>query len=310
MTRLLTGLAAALLSAALAASAAAQTKVGIGYTAVTDFAAAFVAREEGFFKKRGLDAELTLIAINSNIPAALMSDSIQFGGPTPSVFLQAVDGGLDLVAVSGASVSARENARGGGVVARTGVEIKTPQDFVGKKVGAPGLGAFLHVLFRQWLIEKGVDPRKVTFVEVSFPTMNDVLKGGTVDAVVTADPFMSRMVAAGTGTVAFHYMADLPDGKPQILYAATRDWAQKNAATVAAFRAAIAEGSAFVAANPDKTREHMGKYIKLPPEVLKGVLISRPDAALTADQLNWWVDVMKGQGMFKTGPDAAKLLLP
>jgi len=309
MRMVLRGVAAAALSAALAASAAAQTKIAVGYTAVTDFAAAFVAKEEGFFKKRGLDAELILIAINSNIPAALMSNSIQFGGPTPSVFLQAVDGGLDLVAVSGASVSARENARGGGVVARTGVEIKTPQDFIGKKVGAPGLGAFLHVLFRQWLIEKGVDPRKVTFVEVSFPTMNDVLKGGTVDAVVTADPFMSRMVAAGTGTVAFHYLADLPEDKPQILYASTREWAQKNAAIVTAFREAITEGSAFVAANPDKTREHMGKHIKLPPEVLKTVLISKPDASLTVDQLKWWVDVMKGQDMFKTGPDAGKLLM-
>jgi len=35
---------------------------------------------------------------------------------------------------------------------RNGITIKEPKDFVGKKVGAPGLGAFLHVLFvKCWL---------------------------------------------------------------------------------------------------------------------------------------------------------------
>ena len=56
--------------------------------------------------------------------------------------------------------------------------IKEAKDFVGKKVGAPGIGAFLQVLFRKWLIEKGVDPESVNFVEVTFPTMSDALKSG------------------------------------------------------------------------------------------------------------------------------------
>ena len=73
------------------------TKIVFGYTAVTDFASVFVAAEEGYFKKRNLDVELKFIPLNSTIPAALQSDSLQIGGPTPSVFLQAVDGGLDLV---------------------------------------------------------------------------------------------------------------------------------------------------------------------------------------------------------------------
>ena len=54
---------------------------------------------------------------------------------------------------------------------RNGLTIKEPKDFVGKKVGAPGLNAFLHVLFVKWLVEKGVDPKSVNFVEVTFPTM-------------------------------------------------------------------------------------------------------------------------------------------
>ncbi len=197
----------------------AQTKIAIGCTATTDCASAAVALEDGIFKKNGLDAELVLIGLNSNIPAALLSDSIQIGGPTPSVFLQATDGGLDLVAVAGASSTAKSTVDSAAVVTPAGSTIKDAKDFEGKKVGAPGIGAFLHVLFQQWLIDKGVDPKKVNFVEVTFPTMNDVLKSGAVDAVVTAEPMLSRIVGTGTGTVAGYYLESIPDGRPQILYA-------------------------------------------------------------------------------------------
>ena len=89
------------------ASRQATTKIVFGYTAVTDFASVFVAAEEGYFKKRELDVELKFIPINSTIPAAVQSDSLQIGGPTPIVFLQAVDGGLDHVVVAGGGVTSK-----------------------------------------------------------------------------------------------------------------------------------------------------------------------------------------------------------
>jgi len=301
----------ALLAAGLSMAAAAQTKVSVGYTAVTDFSTLFVAKEQGIFAKHGLDVEPVFIAINSNIPAAIQSNSIQIGGPTPSVFLQAVDGGLDLVTVAGTGVTSPEAVKGVGVVARPEANIKTPQDFVGKKVGAPGIGAFLHVLFRQWLMEKGVDVKKVTFVEVSFPTMNDILKAGTVDAVVTADPFMARIVGSDTGTVVANYLADLPFDQPSIIYTSTRDWAAKNAKTVKAYQDAIKEAADFIKADEGKlkTRADIGKHIKLPPEVLASINISNPNPVVSTDQLNWWIKVMQGQDMLQGKLDAAKLIV-
>ncbi len=78
---------------AVTGTAHAQTKLQIGCTATTDCASAMVAVDEGIFKKHGLDAEMIPIGINSNIPAAILSGSIQIGGPTSTVFLQAADGG-------------------------------------------------------------------------------------------------------------------------------------------------------------------------------------------------------------------------
>ena len=164
-----------------------QTKISLGYTATLGFNGAFIAKDQGIFQKHGLDVELTLIGLNSNIPGALMGNSIQIGGPTPPVLMQANDGGLDLVVIANCSVTDPSNMKDG-VMARAGVTIKQPSDFVGKKAGVPGLNAFLHVMFRQWLLSNGVDYEKVNFVEVPFTQSADVLRSGSVDAVITGEP--------------------------------------------------------------------------------------------------------------------------
>jgi NitT/TauT family transport system substrate-binding protein len=300
----------AALAAAPAALAQSPTKIVLGYTAVTDFASAFVAAEQGGFKKRNLDVELKFIPLNSTIPAALQADSLQIGGPTPSVFLQAVDGGLDLVVLAGAGVTSR-SITGFGVVARAGTGIKKPQDFVGKKVGVPGLGAFLQVTFRAWLEANGVDYKKVSFVEAPFPQHGDLLRGGSIDAVVTADPFMARITDSGAGYVASYYSTFLPEGNPTIVYAATRAWAKANAGAVKGFREAIVEAAAFIKdpKNDAAVRAAIGRFIKLPPEVLAKAQISPPGPIVTEKQLAYWVGLMKGQEMLKGSPDLATLIV-
>jgi NitT/TauT family transport system substrate-binding protein len=306
---LLSALLAGPACAALPARAQASTTIVFGYTAVTDFATVFVAADEGYFKKRQLDLELKFIPLNSTIPAALQSDSLQIGGPTPSVFLQAVDGGLDLVVVSGGGVTSKTST-GFGLVARAGSGIRSAQDCIGKKIGVPGLGAFLHVTFRAWLKDQGVDYRKVNFVEASFPQHGDLLRGGSVDAVVTADPFMSRITESGAGYVASYYGTFLPDGKHTILHAAKREWVAKNPAAARGFREAVQEAGAFIEQpkNDAKVRASIGKYIKLPPEVLAKIQISPPGPLVSDKQLAYWVGLMKDQDMLKTPLDVAKLV--
>jgi NitT/TauT family transport system substrate-binding protein len=304
----LASLAATACAVALPALAQ-STKIVFGYTAVTDFTSVFVAAEEGYFKKRNIDVELKFIPLNSTIPAAIQSDSLQIGGPTPSVFLQSVDGGLDHVVVAGGGVTSKA-VTGFGLVARAGAGIKTPQDCIGKKIGVPGLGAFLHVTFRAWLKENKVDYKKVNFVEASFPQHGDLLRGGSVDAVVTADPFMSRITDSGAGYVASYYSTFLAEGNPTIIHTAKREWVQKNPAAAKAFREAVVEGAAFMqqTKNNDKVRAAIGKYIKLPPEVLAKVQLSPPGPVVTEKQLTYWVGLMKDQEMLQTTIDVTKLI--
>jgi len=300
--------AVAVLASPLAVRAQAPVRLTLGYTAVSDFLAAFCAKEEGFFSRRGLDIELQLIQLNPMIPAAMQANSIQIGGPTPPVMIQAVDGGLNLVAIAGGSVTSR-TATNYGLVPRAGVTIRTAQDCVGRIIGVPGLGAFLHVLFRKWIMDQGVNFRQVQFIETAFPQHNDVLRGGSVHAVVTADPFMARILAGGVGGTPIHFARDLPDGQPAIFYSVTNAWAAANAAHVRAFREAIAEGVTFASTHPARAREHLGRYIRLPAEVLAALQMPNLHPTVNVDNMRFWLDVMRAQEMLRTQIDPTRLIV-
>jgi NitT/TauT family transport system substrate-binding protein len=308
-SNLFAGLAAAALLALPAATALAQgPKIVVGYTVTTAFASGFIAMDQGLFKKRGLDVEYKLVPLNSQLPAAVQSDSITFGGTTVSVFLQAVDGGLDHVAVAGSGViwKGQDNF---GAVMRADVPYVKPDDFIGKKVGAPGLGAFLHVLFRNWLLDNGVDTKKVTFVEVGFPQMADVLKSKNVDAVVTGEPVMGRIQQAGIGRQVTSFTDNLKGDLPVIVYSATRKWVEANPAAAKAFYEAVAEGAAIANKDEAAVRASVANFTKMPAEVIASMKLGgRWDAEVTEAGIGGWIDIMKRQDMLRSSLDVKKII--
>jgi NitT/TauT family transport system substrate-binding protein len=286
----------------------AQTKLTVAYSPSVDFVSVYVARERGLFAKHGLDVTLTPM-LSSLIPAALASGSIQVGMPTTPVALASIDAGLDHVIVAGAAVTDPVTMKDVGIVVRPGSGIRTPADLQGKKVGVPGVGALLHVLAKQWMTLKGVDPSKVNFVEVSLPTMGDVLRGGTVDAVLSVDPITSRMLAANTGTMLAPIFVDLPAGTSTIVFTTSRDWAKSNPKLLAGFRDAVAEAMDFVAKNPAEGQAFAGKFLNISPEVLATTRRPSMQVDISDRQIADWIDIMKRQAMIKNKTAPADYLL-
>jgi len=296
---LVRGGAAAGMLALPSLSVRAATTLTVGYTAIPDFGAAFIAKEKGYFDKRGLDVKLQLIGLTSNVPATLMSDSVQIGGTTPTVFLQAVEGGLDLVGI--AAGSAHQPALNAiGVVAKADGPVKTPADLAGRKLAIPGIGGTLHVMVRRWLKNQGVDVSKITFVEVPFPRLDAVLAAGNVDAVVSAEPFVTKMVSAKIGFTLPGFSQDTPAGIATCMFAATRKWAQANAELVKAFREALAEGVALSKNDQAGALAAIGQYFKVPPPILAAIPFPALQSGLSEQQMSFWNEAMVEQGMLKS----------
>lgn len=295
--------ACAVIALGISGSAAgAQTKVSIGYTAAGDFLPVFVAKEKGMFEKRGLDITVTRIALASTIPAALMANSVQVGTGTGPGLLQASEGGLDLVAVSGAARQKRDNPTVS-VLARKEANIASPMDFKGKKVGVPGLNSVIDVVFRKWLKEKGVALDGVTFVEAAFPQMNDLLRGGTLDAVAVLEPFRGKILADGNGVKVADYFSEVKDGMIFGFWIATRTWAEANPAAVKGLRDASNEAIEYIKGNPDDAKAIEAKYlgVKFPG-------FSSFDVEIKPEDLQAYAAIGKELGLLRKDVDAARLI--
>jgi NitT/TauT family transport system substrate-binding protein len=304
---------ALIVAGAIAASAApswAETKIAIGTPPIAEVEAAFVAKDEGYFEKNGLTVNFLPTGSNQTLVAALVAGSHQIVAVSPTVLLQAVDSGIDLVVVANCGVTAPRTAKNAGLAVRSGVEIAKPEDLVGKKVGTPSIGGTLDILFRQWLKQKKVAEKDITFIEVPIPNTADVLKGGTIDAIIAGEPSLGRAVAQSNGKVAFNYMTDLPADLPYTTFVATREWADANQATIKAFRAAFTQAAEFVAADQGRTREIVAKYTRLPIEVLNKIEVPECKPVPTKAALDYFDMAMREAGLLVGKFDTASLIAP
>ncbi|MBP7565578.1 MAG: ABC transporter substrate-binding protein [Burkholderiaceae bacterium] len=306
MRNFLRTLAAALLLAGAAAPALAQ-KIVYGFSASTAFANAFVAANEGIFKKHGLDVEMKLVPNSATTPAALMAGSLQIATPTAPNTMQAVDQGLDLVVLAGGGYYTK-GMEDVAIIVRPDSPIKTAKDFEGKRVSTPGLNAFLHVLFRKWMAENGGDYKKVTFTENAFAQSIDVLRAGQVDGVLAVQPFLSRALETNTGRVVAFYIAALEGETQSGWHVASRKWADANPQQVKAFKAAIAEATELAAKDPSVVRKANLVYIPFPADVQAKFADPKFRAVITPDVVQNWNKIMMDQDMLKKPVDPARLI--
>jgi NitT/TauT family transport system substrate-binding protein len=296
------GLALALITAVAPANA--QTKIKMAYTAVSGFAAGYVAEEQGFFQKHGVDVQFIQTNISGNIVSIVESGSVDVGGPTMPSILQANDAGLDLVVFSGGAVYPLP---GDVLIARPGAGIEKTADLKGKTVGVPGIGALLYIMLRRDLKANGVDPDSVRYVELGFPQAGDALKASQIDAYPSQAPFTARILQSGAGKAVANWLSATPEGTPTVVFATTRSWATAHKQDVEAMQAAMRDAIDFMKTHPGETNQAIAKYTGLPLQVVASIPVPPIDVDLTPKQIQFWIDICKEQQLIKGNPDAKSL---
>ncbi len=291
------------------AARAQTTHLRVGYSLISEFIPVFVAQDHGIFARHGIEAELIPIANSSNVPAAVQSRSVDIGGVNIAIFLQAIDGGLDLVALSGSSMISNHNAP---IVYVTSPSwnYAGPHSVEGRSVAMPGIGSAVDVLFRNWAQAQGAKLGVIRFVEIPLPQIPDSLRSSTVDSAVLVEPFLTRALKGGQAQMGVRFTDTLPHPVIAILYGAERGWADAHKELVTAFRAAIADAVVDARAHTEEARAAIGHYIKLPPEALASLPEPTLTPTVTPDQVGWWVEQMHAQGFLQKAIDPARAIQP
>ncbi len=294
--------AAAFTAAFMSLPAVAQMKVNVGYVQTADSLPVRIAKDRGFFDKRKLDVTLTPIALASNIPSAIMANSVQIGMGTVPMLLQTNEAGLGLIAVGAISrVNKQSNIIS--LVVRTGVKVDGPADLRGKKVGVPGFNSMMHVVFQKWLVDRGVPPAQVPMVEAPFPQMNDLLKGGTLDAVVVLEPFRGRIIGGNVGYKVSDFVTEVQDNIMAAMWMTKSDWAAANGPALRAFREAYLEAIDWALKNIKEVKEMEAKILGAASPIVPAY-----DAEIRVADVELFARIGRELGMLKQPVDVNKLI--
>jgi len=175
-----------------ASPAVGQTPVRINWTAVTGAQSGmFMAKQEGLFKKNGLDVELIHIQSSSRGIQAILAGEIALSFMDGSNAAQANLKGANIILVAGAT-----NRQVFSLMAKP--EIKRIADLRGKKIGITRVGSSTHTSALYALGSAGLktaDYQLLPLLEV--PNIFTALAAGQIDAGVVSPPTNARAKKAG-----------------------------------------------------------------------------------------------------------------
>lgn len=249
---------AALLALALAATAGhAGEAVRLGYLPVTGHAKFFVAKEQGFFAKEGLDVELVEFVNSADGINAVRADKIDVGAFGTTAPLAHIAKGADLRIIAGimgedaSIVTTAANAS----------KVKSIADLRGKKVATVRLATGDAVL-RGALKDAGIDWKTdlQIFELKNPPAVIEAVKSGQVDAGVVWGPHDLRAEEQGLKVV---IRSDtLQPGHPCCRLVVTGE-GFKRTATWEKFVRAILRAEKFAKEHRKETVDSIVKYVKL-----------------------------------------------
>lgn len=162
----------------------------------------------------GDDVELTVQYFNAGGEAveALFSGAIDltFIGPNPAINAFAQSDGQDVRLVAGST------SGGASLVVRDGID--SPADLAGTTLATPALGNTQDVALRAWLADEGYATTitgggDVAITPLANPDILQAFQTGNLDGAWVPEPWATRLVTEGGGTVLIDEADLWPDGQ-------------------------------------------------------------------------------------------------
>ena len=254
------------LSGAAVGRASAQRAVlRVGSVPGDPFSEAYYAQDMGFFTKAGLDVEITTFTNGAGSVTAIAGGAIDIGISTVAMMASAAVHGVPLVYIAGGALYDDRTPSAALCVAK-GSAIAGPSDFEGKAIAVSAIRDGTHLGAAAYLTTNGIDPGKVSFIEMPFPTMPPALKRGTIAGAMIAEPFLTanaddlHVFARAEGFVAPRYMTGG--------WFALQTWVDANRDLARRFTAVIYQTARWANANRARSGEILEKYAKVDPATL------------------------------------------
>ncbi len=276
-----------------------QIKVGIVSTTF-GYAPFFVAKQKGFYKNEGLDAEIIVMNRDDLILQALVSDSIQFGTITPSLLFTVNQRGLtDAKMIAGAF-----NGTSYSLIAL--LKYKKLEDLKGGRLAVSGVASGSTQMMKYILKQRGlIYPKDYALFSVGGSTSRwQALQTKQVDAAVLAEPLSIIAMEQGFSNLAYAYKM-LPDYQLSGV-CVKEEWARKNRSVVIHFVRALASSFRWLHDNREEAIDVLQKVTQLSKQYIPNswetytkFQIWPKDGSVNLKGMQTVIDILQDEGTLK-----------
>jgi NitT/TauT family transport system substrate-binding protein len=264
--------------------------------------------QEGFFKQRGLDVQVTPSQGGATVVPAVIAGDTDIGGSNLVSVLLAQDKGVPVKIVApGTFVRGDREQDFSAIIAAGDSDIRSPKDLEGKTLAVNTLKNVAEVTAKASLAKRGVDVSSIKLTEIDFPDMNGALTQGRVDAAFQIEPFVSLAVKEGHRIVDRPYVGTKP-GLQIGCYFASEQYLTENQDVVESFREGVAQTANAITEDPAAFREFLPKASEIPPPAAQKAVLPAWKADNDQASLELTAELMKRYGVTDEKPDTSEAI--
>ena len=243
-------------------------EVTIGYLPSDHDAALFVADAQGKFAENGIKTKLVQFNNGGDLMTAMASGDVDVGyvGITP--VLSSIAKGVPVKVISAAQTE------GSGIVVASDSGINSVSDLAGKKIATPGEASIQHMLLTYYLTQNGMSINDLKVSAMKVPSMNDALKTGKIDGMITFEPYVS--IAEKNGAKVLAGSQDILPNHPCCVVVASDKFIESHPNETAKILEIHEEATNFINNNTDEAAGLLPKDIVSDVEVEKVSMSSFP----------------------------------
>ena len=231
--------------------------VKIGYLPSDHDAALFVADAQGLYAEKNITVELVQFNNGGDLMTAMASGEVDVGYVGIAPVLSSVAKGVPIKVISAAQTE------GSGIVVTNESGISSASDLQGKSIATPGEASIQYVLLSYYLKENGLSTDDLNISAMKVPSMNDALKTGQIDGIITFQPYVS-IAANDSGNIVLEDSADILPNHPCCVVVASEDFINNHENETKAIIAIHENATNFINDNIENNTTE--KVVELLPE--------------------------------------------
>jgi NitT/TauT family transport system substrate-binding protein len=283
-----------------------QARVRVQDTAGVPSAFLEFGVQQGFFRDRQLDVQVTPSQGGATVVPAVVSGDTDIGGSNlVSVLLaQGKDIPVKIVA-PGTFVRDERKEDFSAILVAGDSDIRSPKDLEGKTLAVNTLKNVAELAAKASLAKQGVNVDEIELAEVDFPDMNGALTQGRVDAAFQIEPFVSLGVAEGHRIIDRPYVGTKP-GLQIGCYFTSEQYLSENEDVVERVRLGVADTAEAIARDPGAFREFLPEASEIPPPAAQKAILPAWKSDSDQASLDLTADLMERYGVTEERPDTSE----